>query len=151
MAVEYTQAPDEVLTLAEELINAHHEDLIDVEIAFLMRTPPATSGGAEVWGKSSKANAKMRALSGKDIEFVIELSADKWDEIDHFQKRALVDHELCHCTMEVDDDGEVHYKIRAHDVEEFDAIARRHGKWNDGLKSFAEQLTLFPQLKAVGE
>ena len=153
MATEYCEAPKEVLEMARDLITSYHEELAGVEIAFLMRTPTLRSAGRLVWGKASKANAKQRALSGKDIEFVIELSAEVWGELEYGQRRALLDHELSHCTCEADDDGEIHYKLRPHDLEEFNSIVARYGAWHDGITVFSEQLALFEPLKlcAVGE
>jgi len=150
MATEFWNAPDDVTTIARTILDDHHPDLADVEIAFLMRSPTAKRNGREVWGSASRANAKQRALSGKNIEFVIEFSSDVWEGLSIFQKRALIDHELCHCVCSVDDEGEVTYSMRGHDLEEFDDIVQRHGEWNETIKTFHEQLML-PHLHAVGE
>jgi predicted metallopeptidase len=152
MATEFWSAPDEVISIAREVINKYYTELADVEMALLMRSPTAKSNGCEVWGTASRANAKQRALSGKEIEFVIEFSSDVWESLSITQKRALVDHELYHCVCTVDDDGEVHYGMRGHDIEEFNDIVARHGRWNDSITTFLEQFQLeLPHLYVVGE
>jgi predicted metallopeptidase len=154
MAVEYTRAPEEVEEIASEIIAAHHEHLEDVKIVFLMRSPTPRRGGRVVLGSASKASAKHRALAGENYRFIIELAADEWNDLTPEQKRALVDHELCHCCRVEDDKGEIVYSIRGHDVEEFQEIVERHGAWTEDLGSFTRQLELFkerPALKAVGE
>ena len=150
MATEFWKAPDEILTIAKGVIDRHHEDLVDVGIAYLMRSPTAKRNGQEVWGAASKANAKQQALAGEDIRFIIELSSEVWDQLSPIQRCALIDHELCHCTQEIDENGEVHYRMCPHDLEEFNDIVGRYGRWNDGVQLFAEQLEL-PHLHAVGE
>lgn len=152
MAVEYRKADDEVYDIARDIIDKHHPNLENVEIVFLMRTPTPKRGGVEVWGQASKASAKHRALADGEFRFIIELADEVWEDLDIAHKRALIDHELCHCTREEDDKGEIVYAIRGHDVEEFNEIVERHGHWTESLLSFTRQLELFdgPQLKAVG-
>lgn len=153
MATEFWVAEAEVHNIAQSLIDEHHPNLQGVPITYLMRCPTAKSNGAEVWGSTSKANAKQRALVKEDIQFIIELASEVWEHLGIFQKRALIDHELCHCGVEVDDEGEAKYSIRGHDIQEFSNIVKRHGKWNDTITYFADQLSLFEPspLKAVGE
>lgn len=79
--------------------------------------------------------------------FVMEIAEPTWLELDDKKRRALVDHELCHCV--VDDevvDAPPKLSTRGHDLEEFIGIVNRHGLWSAGLELFtgavAKQLTL---------
>jgi hypothetical protein len=146
MPTEYWIAGQELLELAGRIVNEHHPLLVehDVNIAFLMRKPTAKSGGRKVMGSASKASAKIQALTGQPIAFIIEISAEIWEDLPESKRSALLDHELCHCDVEVDDEGEVKYKLRSHDLEEFNEIVLRHGEWKDDIKDFHEQLSLFP-------
>jgi hypothetical protein len=78
--------------------------------------------------------------------FVIVISADTWKRLDERQRRALVDHELCHCVVSYDDDGMPVLSTRTHDIEEFGSIIDRHGLWTTHLAvagtAIAEQLVL---------
>jgi hypothetical protein len=69
--------------------------------------------------------------------FVIEISASVWEGLDERGRRALVDHELMHCTIEFTDDLEMKLAIRGHDVEEFFGIVRRHGLWKGDIEQMA--------------
>lgn len=76
--------------------------------------------------------------------FVIEIASDMWGTDDELgnrfglsdaQRVALVDHELCHCT--VNEDGVP--TLLHHDVEEFGQVVERHGLWKPDLAWFARQ------------
>jgi hypothetical protein len=129
-------------------MRAHHTDLAaqDARLCILMRSPAATRRGKTVLGTAAKASAKDCALLGEDVQFIITLSQDDWKVMPDRQKRALLDHELCHCRAEVDDDGETKWSLAGHDIEEFTDILKRHGAWNDSIVQVVEvlqQLDLF--------
>ena len=85
--------------------------------------------------------------------FVIEVSEEVWDHLKLPAKKALIDHELAHCEIETDEDGRTSLAIRGHDVEEFEAIVKRHGLWKqdveDLVRAGAEQLSLDALEEAV--
>jgi hypothetical protein len=67
-------------------------------------------------------------------------------------QRALLDHELCHCAVEVNDDDEEVVGLVGHDIEEFTAVIARHGDWMGEVERLekarsASQLTLFDPKK----
>ena len=79
---------------------------------------------------------------------MIEVGRNLWDGMTPQQRRALVDHELCHLSVEQDDDGSWVGRTRGHDVEEFVSIIDRHGLWKADVAALAssaaaqlEQLT----------
>lgn len=149
MPTEYWIAGQELHELAGRIVNEHHPLLVehDVNIAFLMRDKAAKRGGRVVMGSASKASAKIQALTGQPIAFIIEIADEIWQDLKDPQKAALLDHELCHCVVEVED-GEVKYSLRSHDLEEFNEIVLRHGEWKEDIRNFHEQLTLFPNYLA---
>lgn len=65
---------------------------------------------------------------------MIEINKQAWDPLNKKQKRALIDHELCHCLWDV----EKGLYMRTHDVEEFSEIIKRHGLWQPDVQLFAE-------------
>lgn len=154
MTVSYRPAVA-VKRLADELVPKHHKDLVDVRIEYVFRSETAKSKGREVWGTARKISGLNAYLSQKggpseaesgDVDyFVIEISEPVWQVLDAGQRRALVDHELCHCALEVsvnESTGEetVALKTRPHDVEEFRAVVIRHGLWREDLGDFAAAL-----------
>lgn len=129
--------------LAREIIAEHRDDLADVHIEYVFRSETADQGGKEVWGKARKVTGLNAYLAGDTAEgeevddfFVIEIAEPVWAVIEPEQRKALVDHELAHCTVTVNGNGETKLAIRPHDVEEFASIVRRYGLWRDDVEQF---------------
>jgi len=146
----YSPAPS-VKAIAERLIPLYHADLVDVRIEYVFRDNNATSAGKEMWGKARKVSGLNAYLAtedtafehgpGDDDFFVVEIAKNIWQLLTHVQQEALVDHELCHLSIDYND---VKLVIRSHDVEEFGAVIQRHGLWRVDVKQFvdaANQLT----------
>jgi hypothetical protein len=144
----YTDAPA-VETIARRLISAHHGHLAGVEIRYFFRDTAATSKGKKVLGKARLitglnallAEANASSTDEADPFFVVEVAEDVWSTLDGDQREALVDHELCHCTLKETDDGGVKLALRAHDLEEFRGVVERHGLWRTDVEDFAKSLT----------
>jgi hypothetical protein len=134
MGIEWSEAPAEVIRLATQLIEEHHPDLAEASVAFVMRSKRGKFLGKFVLGKASKVPDRLKPYI--DFDFLIWLSEEDWKELDPETKRALIDHELCHCTMQ---NGKP--KMRAHDIEEFYCIAHRYGLWHPQLKLFGEAIS----------
>lgn len=87
-------------------------------------------------GKCSKATGKWQYLIDKD--YVIEVWSGFWEAATDKQKEALLYHELMHINCEEDDDsGEIKWKIRKHDIEEFEEVVATYGAWNNSLDKFS--------------
>lgn len=142
--------PASVKRIATSLIAAHHQHLDDVRIEYVFRSKAAKSKGKEVWGTARKVTGLNAYLAqglahdelplGDDVDdlFAIEIAEDVWSKLNDKQRRALVDHELCHCTVDVDDEGRVILGVVGHDLEEFVAIVERHGLWREDVESFTQ-------------
>lgn len=127
---KWIKAPQSVIDLAEELIAEFHEPLQGANIGFIFRETWETSGGKRVLGKASKVSPSDKVFS--NLDFKIWIAGDYWlGEATELQRRALLDHELCHCTF--DEDTET-WKLRSHDIEEFQEIINRYGFWSDNLR-----------------
>jgi len=155
--------------LLAEIRAEQHFDTAEAKIALAWRkgTKP-NADGKLVLGRCVKASDLQRELV--DYDFVIVLNKEFWEdpEFDRAKKLALLDHELCHATRAVDADGNSMidtkqrpvWRVRGHDVEEFEEIVSRHGVWKRDLERFAEAIAkrkkspLFTdadELKAEGE
>lgn len=141
----------EVADIADELIAAHHVDLQGFRIEYLFMDSTPMSGGGLVWGRARRVSGWPAYLEqfgahGADDSFrpvepfgVIEISWPVWCGLNKRQKRALVDHELCHFRPDFDEEPPV-LKIRRHDIEEFIPVLRRHGLWSDASVAVAKEM-----------
>jgi hypothetical protein len=146
----YYPAPH-VAELATGLIAEHHSDLISAPIVYVFRSPASRARNRIVAGRALRVTglrAFLVALAAGELPddeaelmamdhtfYVMEIALDIWDQMAHAHRLALVDHELCHFRIDPDN-GEL--KIQAHDVEEFVAVAARHGAWTPDIAAFVE-------------
>ena len=104
MSTEYwrPEADEHVREMAGEIIAASHPDLATAKIVYLFRNPPAKRGGQLVLGTARKASPMHRAICPDEPDFIVELAwgDDAWCSLNTLQRRALLDHELCHCVGE---------------------------------------------------
>ncbi len=146
---------DEAKEIADELITAFHKHLEGEAITYVFRSQHAEAKGKVVLGMTKKitglnAYLALRRDLGLTSEeddapapfYCIEFAWDMWIRMDGKQRIALVDHELSHITP----DG-----LRGHDIEEFSAIARRHGAWKQDLADFKAAINEKPVFEAARE
>lgn len=159
MSVTYRPAPA-VEHIAGTLIPTHHPDLDGVRIQYVFRSKASKKNDKIVLGKARKVSGLNAYLAtpadevGFDDEavefFVIEIAEDCWRDLNHEQRIALVDHELCHLAIEFDDDEQVKLVMRSHDLEEFREIVERHGLWKPDLTEFADSVAKAVQAQFEG-
>jgi len=104
--------------------------------------------GHLVLGKCVKAPDLQKELV--DWDFVILLNKEVWmdQEWPIEKKRALLDHELCHAArvedefgaQKEDEKGRLVWRVRKHDIEEFQDVVKRHGCYKRDLENFAAAL-----------
>jgi hypothetical protein len=125
----------------------HHVELGAASIAIAWRLGlSADKDGHLILGKCMKASDLQRELV--EYDFVILLNRDTWGSFSEEQKCALMDHELCHAARVLDDEGNEKFdergrpiwRIRKHDIEEFQEILQRHGCYKEDLERFAKAL-----------
>lgn len=131
--------------MLDELLEAHHQDvrLAKFALAFNLAWKPDVDGRATL-GKCKLVSSLNRELIHYD--FVIVLLREFWESSDvtDAQRRALLDHELCHASPVLDKSGEPvedergrkMYRLRKHDIEEFSEIVDRHGLYTKDLEHF---------------
>jgi|SRR5712664_476775 len=135
--------------LLREVRSQFHEELEEARIALAWRKSlKADVDGRLVLGKCVKASDLQRELA--DWDFVILLNQEVWvnSEFTADKKRALLDHELCHAApvvneedeQKLDERGRLVWRVRKHDIEEFQGIVERHGCYKRDLERFAEAL-----------
>lgn len=135
--------------LLDDLVAAHHEELRDARIALAWNTSwKPDVDGRLVLGKCKRASDLDRELAAFD--FVILLLHGFWTHqgVTTLQRTALLDHELSHATLKLDERGEPVvdergrnvYRTRKHDIEEFAAIVERYGTYTRDLEVFARAI-----------
>lgn len=139
--------PTEPYAILHDMINRYHPHLEDAKICLAWRMGwKHDKDNRLILGQCRKASDLDREL--KEWDFVILLNSHVWHLSDFTieKKRALIDHELMHAQVHVDDDGEVKkdnkgrtvYRIRKHDLEEFRDVVARHGFYKSDLAEFAK-------------
>jgi hypothetical protein len=133
--------------IMEELVQEHHHHLVDAKIAIAWRYGKKADADGRLWlGQAKKGSDLDRSLHGYD--FVIILNFEAWNSSSFTEDmmRALMDHELTHCAVsndsngepKMDESGKTVYRIRKHDLEEFREVVARHGQWKEDIRAFVE-------------
>lgn len=145
--IERTDKGPMVYKIMDELIRKHHDHLCDAKIVIAWRFGWNEDDDGNIrLGQCRKASDIDRDLH--NFDFIILLNSEAWNasNFSEAQMKALIDHELCHAEVSRDEDGEVKidehgntvYRVRKHDIEEFQEIVARHGCWKHELRAFAE-------------
>jgi len=125
--------------IAQEIIAERREDLVDVRIAYLFTDTVLKEKGKFVLGRTYKADPKVQFFG--DVDFVLVFPAELWAKMTDEQKLAVVDHELTHCCVELDENDEPTYSVRPHDFEGFLDEIERHGFWTSDLKNLEDKVS----------
>jgi len=121
--------------IAAGLIPNYHPEIATARMLYCFVSEASSKGGRKILGKVRKLSGFLEWIIGKD--FVVEVAADMWNELDDQQRTALIDHLLERCYGEENEDtGEISWKIREPDVQEFGTILDRYGAWNADLHTF---------------
>jgi Putative phage metallopeptidase len=138
------KAEDTVVQMMKDLVGQYHPDLALIvdEIAVVFREKAASKGGRPVLGKASKASPLIGILGGTEYKFILELAQDQWLELDTKQQTALLDHLLCSCRADQDDQGEFKFSLAPPDVSFFYDELDRHGDWRPRPADEEERPTL---------
>lgn len=142
----YERADEKTRSLVQEAMENYHQRLIgqQVTVAVLMAADIDPDSG-EVWpalklaGYPCAATMKVTPLADRALgreDALLTLDAAKWHSLNHDEKLALLDHELCHLEFVIDEDGAVRrddqkrpkLRLRLHDIQigAFREVAERH-------------------------
>lgn len=124
------------------LIGQAHPHLVDIcdDIIVIFKEKASRKGGQPTLGKTSKAPALISLLGEREYQFVIELAADTWNQLDDTQKMALLDHQLCFIGGEEDEKtAEMKYHLTSPDISYFSDEVLRNGHWRPDLSPSDEE------------
>lgn len=123
-------------------------------ILFLMRADPKIKGQRAILGEmclprfqgtlGPLATWLLAKVCGEVPDFIMILDAGWWEQAPPAAREVLVFHELCHCAIKLDRDGEQKFTdegnpvwdLRGHDLEEFNEVVRRYGAWAPDVVAF---------------
>ena len=124
----FADVDQEVLDVINQVREEYFRSLAGSEINILFDQKKRMSGGKLVLGRMKKCNELERHLSkdavgnGEGYDYIMYLDELAWDMADEDQRVKLVRHELRHC--DVDIDAASPYKIKGHDIEDFEEEIR---------------------------
>lgn len=142
-----TEEGKEIYSIMERLIQKFHPELMEAKIALAWNFSwKPDKDGHLVLGKCKKAGDLEKSVPSP-FDFIITLFKPFWEDpaVSQDQMCALLDHELCHATARYDDEGEllrdekgnIMYRTRKHDVEDFIEIIERYGVHTPQLERLA--------------
>lgn len=132
--------------LMDELIAQHHPDLVEFKIGIFYRKGfKPDKDGKLILGQARKASEIERQIH--NYHAMIVLNEEWWNDpgTNSAQKRAIMDHELCHLKADKDANEDVKrdeqggpcLRMAKHDLEEFEEIVSRHGLYTQNLQRMA--------------
>jgi hypothetical protein len=139
--MHYDTVPQVVTDLINQIIEETYPDLkegqvtVDAMFAFNDKGHPVKAGGYPALAMIKITPLKNRVKKMSDAEITID--AEAYDSMSEPQRKALLDHELCHLIVRRDKEGTIirddadrpKLKMRRHDYQMgwFKEIAVRHG------------------------
>lgn len=121
-------------TIAAVLLDPFHTLVNNRRFAYLW-VENLVSGGETKLATATRASNIIRHIA--QVDFILKFNWTAWQRLTGFQRAALVDHELQHCSFDLEANKAV---IVPHDIEEFGAIVRRWGLWRPDLVRFADDV-----------
>lgn len=129
---DFWVAGEDVYSLMRHFVANYHPNLasVDSDIAIIFRGKAAKRGGQVILGVSRKSPAILDILGKETYKFILEIAADEWKTLSNSQQGALMDHLLCACRVEEDEEsGELKCSIASPDVQFFWDELTRQGDW----------------------
>lgn len=129
----------------------HPAKLADARFNFVFKDGKGTNPV-----KAQKVPKMWKDLGVIDADYLLVVNAEIWKELDSEQKEAALDHELCHCKIEITPEGEQKYTMAPHDIEDFHEVYERHGDWKNTIDKLLDSLRKKkeaekPKLRKKGE
>lgn len=136
--------------LMKSLIANYHPDLVEFTIALVWRRAwKPDKDGKVILGQAVKVSPENVALHGNHC--IIRLNEEWFNAptVPDMHKKAVLDHELCHFTRELDNNGDTkrdeesnpQVRMVRHDLEEFACIVQRYGLYTDQLRTMADAIS----------
>ena len=115
------------------LVPADLADVVD-GIVVVFREKAQKSGDRKIFGRAVAVSpSDWVNVLGDDVEnvrFILEVGQDSWEEMTSRQREAAIDHLLCSCWCEIDDEsGKISCRIVKPDIMAYQENVDRYGMW----------------------
>ena len=150
-----------VYDILDRLIEAHHPDLKEADARILLAWRKGwrqDADGRLRLAQARKASELDRALAPNDFVILLNQESFQASGFGEDAQAAILDHELMHCAVTRDRDGDIKrdeknrvmFRLRAHQIEEFTDVFERHGMYNGALEAFAERAVAHSNMPLLG-
>ncbi len=95
MAIWELESNLDLYTMLHELIGRYHSRLEEAKIVLYANDKNKNRANKIIIAEASKASSKMKASTNADFTIMVYMTP--WSDLNMTQKRACLDHELCHC------------------------------------------------------
>lgn len=145
--IRYSDATNDVLELAREIIAEYLPELRNVKIKYLFDLKKRSSGGFSVLARCQRTNDLLKHFtideSGNEEGYAYIIYVDKllWDNIERADKVRILRHEFRH--IFIDDESKNPYKLTDHDVSDFREeieLNKDDSRWDQRLESLLVDL-----------
>ena len=147
--------------LDELLEKDRHDEIACAKIALAWRDPgwkPDVDGRQKL-GQMKKASDLDREFRPFDAVILLNRAFFESPTAKDMQRRAILDHELCHLTRKYDtnhepmedDRGRAVYRLVRHDLEEFQAVVSEYGFYKRDIEAFYRACKQSPQLSLLDQ
>jgi hypothetical protein len=128
---ELFKANDTIMATVKDLVAKYHPNLIGIvdEIAVVFKEKASQVGDVVVIGKTAKASPLFNILGDVPWKFIITLASDEFNAMTETERVALLDHHLCACGVEEDEQQNLKTFVKIPDVSFFKEEVERHGFW----------------------
>lgn len=110
--------------------------LNNVRIKYCLVSPEISK---KIAGVCIKANKELEYFG--DCDFIVEISESIWNALDEERQYLLMFHELLHIKITETKQGELVYKIRKHDVQDFKELIAHYGTdWINEVATIASSI-----------
>lgn len=133
--MERYKAREEIQDLVIKLIAKNHYGLADVVdgVVVVFREKAQKNGDRKIFGRAFAVapDHYINVLSEGNYHFVLEMGQDSWEEMSSIQREAALDHLLCSCRVEIDEEsGAISaYRVVKPDIMAFQENVDRYGMW----------------------
>jgi len=130
--VQRTMELDECITiLVEDIVKEKNLDVSGAKIACMLVSPNISKTTVT---KIIKSNKELKHFSGYD--FVLEISAEVWHNLDTRTQTILLEHQLRHLMVTTNEKtGAYDFKLRQHDIQDFSKVINDYGTdWSKTIK-----------------
>jgi hypothetical protein len=139
---ELWDASGAVKDTIEDLLGKHHPEVATASFGYVFKDKAAQAEvEAGIVAMAKKVPPIYKLLTKGDLDFIVVIAKDMWDELEPEEQEAHLDSALCSCSAKLDEHGDFKvdaagnpiYCLRAFDLQGHSEVLARYG-----IDTFAE-------------